>query len=75
MYGFRYGCFHKLRGSFKESCRAPFEDFGVDNLSPKKEVRAQSRASPKGSKVPNHRVFRVSILGIVMMVLGRYLLT
>ena len=29
---------------------------------------------PEGSKVPNHRVFRVSILGIVMMVLGRYLM-
>ena len=27
---------------------------------------------PEGSKVPNYRVFRVSISGIVFMVLGRY---
>ena len=29
---------------------------------------------PEGSKVPEYRVFRVSILGIVIMVLGRYLM-
>ena len=29
---------------------------------------------PSGSKVANYRVFRVSILGIVIMVLGRYLI-
>ena len=33
-----------------------------------------SLALPYGSKVPNYRLFRVSILGIVMMVLGRYLI-
>ena len=29
---------------------------------------------PKGSKVANYRVLGVSILGIVIMVLGRYLM-
>ena len=29
---------------------------------------------PKGSKVPHHKIFRVSILGIAMMVLGRYIM-
>ena len=29
--------------------------------------------SPEGPKVPNYRAFMVSILGIVTMVLGRYL--
>ena len=29
---------------------------------------------PKGSKVPNFRILRVSISGIVVMVLSRYLI-
>ena len=36
------------------------------------QLRARQTES-KGSKVPNYRVFRVSILGIAIMVLGRYL--
>ena len=32
------------------------------------------KAWPRGSKVRNYRVFRVSIFGIVIMVLGRYLI-
>ena len=32
----------------------------------------QDHSLPLGSKVPNHRVFRVSILGNVFLVLGRY---
>ena len=31
-------------------------------------------ACPKGAKVSNYRVFGVSIFGIVIMVLGRYLI-
>ena len=29
---------------------------------------------PKGSYVPNYRAFRISIVGTVIMVLGRYLI-
>ena len=36
-------------------------------------VKRCAQFNPEGSKVPNYRVCRVFLLGIVTMVLGRYL--
>ena len=43
-------------------------------IGPSLNVVCNGATVPKGSKVPHHRVYRVSILGIVKVVLGRYLM-
>ena len=60
-----------------QSALVPAPFFGVPCrqhvLRCPRHLRPEGKSLPIESKVPKHLVFRVSVLGIVVVVLGRYL--